>query len=107
MPIGPSHDGAKQMDKYFELEETKRLLALCRNEVIKARISLAIEPGVAPQHRSRLWKLIDSREWFIRMLAEDFNDQLEQIDRALETDLFYAKKRAIQEGSARNPGRPT
>src|SRR4051794_34089211 len=95
-----------KMDEYLELEETKLLLALCRKDVIKARISLAMEPRLAPEHRSRLWGLVDTRELFIKMLAQDFKDQLEQIDRALEADLYYAEKRAT-EGRDRNAGLPS
>jgi len=37
--------------------------------------------------RNDLWLLVDSREWFIRMVAKNYNAEIEQIDRELEAEL--------------------
>jgi hypothetical protein len=47
-------------------------------------LNLSSNRLLTDEQRSQLWLLIDSREWFIRMVAKDYNAELEQIDRQLE-----------------------
>jgi hypothetical protein len=42
---------------------------------------------LAPEEHAKLWQIVEDREWFMKMLAEDFRWQLEQIDRELEKKL--------------------
>ena len=58
---------------------TKRPLA--------ARINLATDRSLTDEHRVALWTLIDSHEWFLRMVAKDYAAELERIDRELEIEL--------------------
>jgi hypothetical protein len=75
-----------QQQKYYELPTTKRLIAMCRKHIADARLKLSY--GVlTDEQRSQLWLLIDSRELFIRMVAKDYDAELEQIDRELENEL--------------------
>ncbi len=37
--------------------------------------------------RQALWTVVDSRLWFLEMVAQDFDQQLEQIAQSLEADL--------------------
>ncbi len=73
--------------KYEELEATKTLLAFCREDIVSARLKLASNYGLSQEEHTRLWQLVEDREWFMKMIAEDFRWQLEQIDRELEKEL--------------------
>ena len=73
--------------EYYELPTTKRLIASCRKDIAAARLKLGTNRTLNEAQRSELWLLVDSREWFIRMVAKDYTAQLEQIDRELEAEL--------------------
>jgi hypothetical protein len=73
--------------EYYELPTTKRLIASCRKDIAAARLKLGTNRTLNDAQRSELWLLIDSREWFIRMVAKDYTAELEQIDRELEAEL--------------------
>lgn len=75
--------------RYKELETTKELLALCRSDVVAARLLLAITHHLTVEQQADLWELIDASELFIRMVAEDYSGQMEQIDRELERELQH------------------
>jgi hypothetical protein len=76
-----------RLQEYYELPTTKRLIALCRKDIVDARMKLSVTRTLADAQRSELWLLVDSREWFIRMVAKDYKAELEQIDRELEAEL--------------------
>ena len=73
--------------EYFELPTTKKLMGRCRSDVVAARIRLATDRSLNDEHRGALWTLIDSREWFLKMVAKDYAGELERIDRELEIEL--------------------
>ena len=73
--------------RYEEIEATKTLLGFCREDIVAARLRLASDTGLTSAEHTRLWKLVEDREWFMKMIAEDFRWQLEQIDRELEKKL--------------------
>jgi hypothetical protein len=73
--------------EYFELPTTKKLIGRRRRDVVVARIKLATDRSLADEHRVALWTLIDSREWFLKMVAKDYAAELERIDRELEIEL--------------------
>jgi hypothetical protein len=62
------------------------LVALWRRDIVKARIKLVSE-DLPAQRQDALWSAIDCREWFIKMVADDFHAEMETIDRMLETEL--------------------
>ena len=62
------------------------LVALWRRDIVKARIRLVSEKLPA-QRQDALWQGIDCREWFIKMVADDFRAELEVIDRMIEAEL--------------------
>jgi hypothetical protein len=62
------------------------LVALWRRDIVKARIKLVSEELPA-QRQDAIWQAIDCREWFIKMVADDFHAEMETIDRMLETEL--------------------
>jgi len=72
--------------EYLEDPRTKELIALCRKDIIDARIKLATS-SLNQEQRDELWQLVDSREWFVKMVAKDYRSELEQIDRELEAEL--------------------
>ena len=70
---------------------TERLLvSLWRRAIVHARIKLASD-HLTPSQRDYLWQSVDCREWLIRLVAKDFEAELEQIDRELETELRPAR----------------
>ena len=71
---------------YIELPTTKKLIGRSRREVVAARIKLATDRSLTDERRVALWRLIDSREWFLKMLAKDYSAELERIDRELEIE---------------------
>jgi len=73
--------------EYYELPTTRRLISLCRRDVVAARLKLCANRTLSDAQRSELWLLVDGREWFIRMVAKDYQAELEQIDRELESEL--------------------
>jgi hypothetical protein len=62
------------------------LAPLWRQEIVQARIKL-IEPGLSEATRQRLWERIDCRESLLKLVATDYEAELEQIDRAIENEL--------------------
>jgi hypothetical protein len=73
--------------EYIELPTTKKLMGLRRRDVVAARIKLATDRSLTDERRAALWTLIDSREWFLRMVAKNYAAELERIDRELEIEL--------------------
>ena len=72
--------------EYFELPTTKKLIGRCRRDVVAARIRLATDRSLTDERRVALWTLIDSREWFLKMVAKNYAVELERIDRELEIE---------------------
>ena len=72
---------------YEELkEETNDLMATCRTDIIAARIKL-VGQGITEAQQKDLWSVVDCREWFLKIFARDFDEELEKIDRGLEAEL--------------------
>ncbi|CAN0515435.1 unnamed protein product, partial [Phaeothamnion confervicola] len=57
-----------------------------RREIVQARIKLA-DDRLPHAQRVELWQVVDCREWCLRMLVEDFPQELERIDREIESEL--------------------
>jgi hypothetical protein len=76
-----------EMQDYAALEQTQYLLALCRKEVMQARMRLAAERDLTEAQRAELWTTIDARQWFINVAARDYEAELSAIDRDLELAL--------------------
>jgi hypothetical protein len=72
---------------YYERPETKRLIALCRKDIVNAHIRLATDRALNRGRREDLWMLVDRRELFVKMVAKDYKAELERIDRELEAEL--------------------
>jgi len=73
--------------QYRAQPRTKRLISLCRTEVVYARVMLA--RTLAPEQRDLLIGLIENRELFIRMLSENYHAEMENIDREIEFALTH------------------
>jgi hypothetical protein len=76
-----------KQQEYFNLEGTQEFLGTCRREIVRTRIKLATERNLSPQQQTELWQIIDAREWFVKMVSQDYAGQLEEIDRELEAEL--------------------
>ena len=73
--------------QYRAQPNIKRLISLCRTEVVYARVMLA--RSSAPEERRLLTGLIENRELFIRMLSENYHAEMENIDREIESALMH------------------
>lgn len=73
--------------EYYASEETQALLALCRKDILTARVKLAKDRSLTEAQRADLWLIIDARLWFVQMVAKDYDAEIEQIDRELEAEL--------------------
>jgi hypothetical protein len=62
------------------------LVPLWRRDIVQARIRL-VEPGLSEAECRYLWESIDCRELLLKLVATDFEAELEQIDRAIEDEL--------------------
>lgn len=76
-----------KQQEYSELPATKHLIALCRKDIVDVRLKLATNRTLTDDQRTELWQIVDSREWFLKMVARDYSGELEQIDRELEAEL--------------------
>jgi hypothetical protein len=72
----------------LQLKSVQKCLALWRRAIVHARIRLASD-ALSPQQQRELWQAVDCREWFIKMVARDFEAELEQIDREIEDALRH------------------
>ena len=57
-----------------------------RREIVQARIRLA-DDDLTRTQRTELWRIVDYREWCLKMLVADFPAELERIDREIESEL--------------------
>ena len=63
-----------------------------RREIVEARIKLA-DDSLPRSQRAALWRVVDWREWCLKMMVRDFPAELEKIDREIEEEL-RGKRRA-------------
>ena len=76
--------GDKSVSKFSETKEW--LVPLWRRAIVEARIQL-VEPDLTEAQRRYLWESIDSRELLLRLVATDYEAELERIDREIEAEL--------------------
>jgi hypothetical protein len=57
-----------------------------RREIVEARIRLA-DDELSRAEAAALWRVVDWREWCLKMLVADFPAELEKIDREIEDTL--------------------
>ena len=62
------------------------LVPLWRRAIVEARIQL-VEPGLTAAQQRALWEAVDGRELLIKLVAADFEAEMEQIDREIEDEL--------------------
>jgi len=75
--------------EYAALDETKVLVALCRDGILRARKRLATDKALIGDEITQraLWAEIDARQWFLNMVVKDYPGELAQIEAQLEADL--------------------
>ena len=61
--------------------------ATVRCTIVAARVKLATTRDLPEEARQALWAVVGSRLWFLEMVTQVFDQQLEQIAQSLETDL--------------------
>jgi hypothetical protein len=65
---------------------TLQLVDRWRRDIVKARIRLVSE-DLTPTRQDAIWSGIECRERFIKILAKDFQAEMETIDRMIEAEL--------------------
>jgi hypothetical protein len=73
--------------QHYLLPATQELIALCRRDIIGARLRLAKERPLPEEQRAGLWGIIDARQWVLDMIGQDYESELSQIERDLEAEL--------------------
>jgi hypothetical protein len=73
---------------YAMLDTTKELLALCRKDILGARIKLATTRDLNDDARRELWAIIDARLWFVQMVTQDYDAELATMDAQLDAELL-------------------
>jgi hypothetical protein len=61
--------------------------ATVRCTIVAARVKLATTRDLPEEARQALWAVVGSRLWFLEMVTQVFDQQLEQIAQSLESDL--------------------
>ena len=64
-------------------EDSEAFCAIARHQIVNARIKLAGN-CISPADQTELWQVIDCIEALVKMRAQCFEAELEQIDRQLE-----------------------
>lgn len=78
------------LKEFYSLDTTKALVTLCRNDILMARKKLATDRSIIGDEVAQrdLWAIIDARQWFLERVAQNYDAELDAIDRQLETDLL-------------------
>ena len=76
-----------RLGEYLPRDAVNEMTALCRREIVMARIKLASDDRLSAARQRELWSIVDCQEWFLKFVADDFHAELEQIDRELEQEL--------------------
>lgn len=72
---------------YAQNETTKQLLALCRKDILAARMKLATVKGLSEDARRELWGIVDARMWFVSIVSQDYEGELANMEAALDGEL--------------------
>jgi hypothetical protein len=85
----------KRPQKYDDADIARQLVSLLRNGIVTTRIKLASHGNLSAAQVSELWRVIDVQEWLIKMVAKDYEAELEQIDRELELELIRSRYKCV------------
>jgi hypothetical protein len=85
----------KRPQRYDDADTARQLVPLLRSGVVTTRIKLASNGNLSAAQVSELWRVIDVQEWLIKMVARDYEAELEQIDRELETELMRPRYKCV------------
>lgn len=75
--------------EYFSLSTTQELLAVCRKQIVLARKKLATDKSLIGNEKAQheLWFIIESRMWFVDMVSENVDAELESLEAELTAEL--------------------
>jgi hypothetical protein len=78
-----------EMQEYAQHPVTKRVLGMCRADVVTCRRRLATDRTLLddPETQAELWAIIDARLWVIGLLGKDYQGELQLIEASLEPEL--------------------
>lgn len=75
--------------EYFNQETTQEFIAVARQDILTAKKKLASDKSLVGDEKAQreLWFLIESREWFLNMVSEDYDGELNTLQTELEAEL--------------------
>jgi hypothetical protein len=78
-----------ELKDYASNPVTKRVLEMCRTDVIACRRKLATDRVLMDnlEAQRELWAIIDARMWFIGLVARDFDGEIQMIENGLDIEL--------------------
>lgn len=76
-----------QDEEYSQHPGTQKIIRLCREAIVTARVKLANDRGLDEEARRLLWSLIEGRAWFLKLVARDFKSELEKIRNDVHKEL--------------------
>lgn len=79
-----------RMQEYYMQEGTQALIRSCRAEIVAAKMKLATARDLTEAQRHELWFIIEAREWFIKIVAKNYEAEIEAIDAQLQAELERA-----------------
>lgn len=75
--------------RFYEDATTKRLISLCRKDILTAKKRLASDISLVGDEKAQrgLWFLIESRQWFLNMVVKNYDAEMASIQNGLENEL--------------------
>jgi hypothetical protein len=75
---------------FAENESVQELISICRKDIIFAKRKLATDKTLVGNKDAQLelWFIIESREWFLNIVSQDFDSEIQTIHSELESELI-------------------
>ena len=74
---------------FFDNEVTQDLISLCRSDILIAKKRLSSDKSLLGDEKAQreLWFLVESREWFLKLVVKDYDSELQTLQNELEAEL--------------------
>jgi hypothetical protein len=73
--------------KEFSLRpETQELIRHCREETVQAKLKL-LDRRIDEEGRKELWSIVDAREWVLKMISGNFDQEIQMIETTITAEL--------------------
>lgn len=74
---------------FAESEQTQEIINLCRKDILTAKTKLATDRSLIGDEKAQreLWFVIESREWFLKLVVKDYESELQSLYTELQEQL--------------------